>query len=120
MWSLIKPKARHLVALAVFLPLLLSTLYVVTKNTDAYEEAVRFVAQDTRVAASIGKVKKTDFKFWEGFEFTGSKANFSIEASSEKGTFIVDVRLHSAADVWHVESADIRGSDGAPIRIVTR
>jgi len=108
MWPLIKPKARHLVALVLFLPLLLLTLYSVTKNTDAYEEAARFVAQDVRVAASIGQVKKTDFEFWKGFEFTGSNANFSIEATSEKGTFIVDVRLRHVAGTWRVEAADIR------------
>lgn len=117
MWPLIKPKARHFVALAVFLPLLLLTLYFVAKNTDAYEEAERFVAQDARVAASIGNVKKIDFRFWEGFEFTGSNANFSIEATSDKGTFIVDVRVRSVAGAWRVEAADIRARDGTLIRI---
>jgi len=64
MWSLIKPKVRHLMALAVFLPLMLLVLYLVTKKTDAYEEAARFVAEDARLSASIGTVQKTDFKFW--------------------------------------------------------
>jgi hypothetical protein len=118
MWPLIRPKARHLVALAVFLPLLLLGLYLVTKNTDAYEEAARFVEQDARVAASIGTVKKTDFKFWEGFEFTGNNANFSVKATSDRGTFVVDVRLRCVAGAWRVEAADIRGQGGTLTRIV--
>lgn len=117
MWPLIKPKARHLVALAVFLPLLLLGLYIVTKNTDAYEEAARFVAEDDRVAASIGIVKKTDFRFWEGFEFTGRNAHFSIGATSDKGTFVVDVYLHSVAGEWNVEAANIREHDDTLTRI---
>ncbi len=117
MWPLIKPKARHLLVLALFLPLLLLTLYVVTRNTDAYEEAERFVAQDARVVASIGRVTKTDFKFWEGFEFTGSNANFSIEAMTEEGTFIVDVRLRCSAGTWRLEMADILAHDGTQIHI---
>lgn len=118
MWPLVKPKARHIVALALFLPLLLLTLYLVAKNTDAYEEAERFVARDIRVATSVGQVKKTNFKFWEGFEFTGSNANFSIEATSEKDVFIIDVRLRCVAGTWRVEAADIRARDGTQTRIV--
>ncbi len=107
MWSLIRPKARHLVALAVFLPLLLLTIYLVTTNTDAYAEAARFVTQDARVTAAIGAVQKSDFKFWDGFEFTGNTANFSIEATSDKGKFVVNVRLRCIAGIWRVETADI-------------
>ena len=118
MWSLIQPKARHFIALAVFLPLLVLVLYLVAKNTDAYDEAARFVAKDVRVVAVIGAVQKTDLKFWKEFEFTGSNANFSIEAKSSQGTFVVDVRLHCVAGVWRVKAADIYGPGDTVTRIV--
>lgn len=122
MWPLIKPKARHLVALAIFLPSLLLTLYLITINSEDYEQAERFVAQDARVAASIGQVKKTDFKFWSGFESAtsggGGHASYSFEATTDKGVFTIDVHLRRASGKWRVEAADIRGRDGAQNRIV--
>jgi len=112
MWSLIKSKAGYLVALAVFLLMLLLVLYIVAKNTDAYDEAARFVSEDARIVASIGTVQKTSLKFWDGFEFTGNNANFSIEATSEKGTFVVDVHVRRVGGAWRVDTAEIRGRDG--------
>lgn len=94
--------------MAIFVPSLLITLYLTTKNTDAYEAAERFVATDARIAASIGSVTKTSFKFWDGFEFTGSDANFSLGATTDKGEFVVEVRLHCVAGSWRVDTADIR------------
>lgn len=117
MWALIKPKPRHLVALAVVLPLLLLTLYLVTKNTAAYEEAERFVSTDARIVDSIGRVSRVEFKFWKGFEFTGSDATFSFEATSEKGAFTVDVRLRCVAGKWRVETVDIRTQNRLEKRI---
>lgn len=116
MWALIKPKPRHIVALAIFLPLLLLMLYLVTINSEDYEEAERFVSQDTRVAASIGRVQKTDFKFWSGFESAtsggGGHASYVFEATTDKGIFTVDVRLRRASGTWRMEAANIRGRDG--------
>lgn len=103
--------------MAIFLPLLLITLYLTTKNTDAYEAAARFVATDARIAASIGPVAKTSFKFWDGFEFTGSDANFSLDATTDKGKFVVEVHLRYLAGTWRVETADIRARDGTQTRI---
>jgi hypothetical protein len=88
MWSLIRPRARHLVALAARLTSLLLLLYIVTKNAVACKEAARFVATDARVAGSIGPVQKTDFRFWEGFELTGNAASRPIEATSDKGASV--------------------------------
>ena len=121
MWPLIKPKVRHLVALAIFLPSLLVMLYLVTINSEDYEEAERFVAQDARVAASIGHVKKTDFKFWSGFESAtsggGGHANYSFEATTDQGVFTIEVHLRRASGTWRVEAADVRARDGTQTRI---
>ena len=117
MWALIKPRARHVIALAIFLPLLLLTVYLVTINSEDYEEAERFISQDARVADSIGRVIKTTFEPWKGFEFGGGKASYSFEATTDKGVFTIDVRLRRASGKWHIEDADIRGRDGMQSRI---
>jgi hypothetical protein len=118
MWALIRPKARHVVTLAIVLPLLLLTLYFVTKSTEAYEEAERFVSADARVVDAIGRISRVEFKFWEGFEFTGSEANFSYEVMSEKGAFTIEVHLRKTSGKWHTETASIRAQNGMEKRIV--
>jgi hypothetical protein len=123
MWRLIQPKGRHLVALVVFVSLLLTLLYVVTRQTDAYEAAERFVSSDARVAESVGTVTRIDFKFWEGFQFmssaNGGEANFTFEVVGSKGGIsIIEVHLRSSSGTWRVVTADIRSSEGATSRIV--
>ena len=122
MWRLMVPKARHVVALVVFLSLLLSLLYGVTPRTDAYEAAERFVLADARVAESVGSVIRAEFKFWNGFHFTsssnGGEANFTFEVVGSKKVSTVEVHLRSSSGVWRVVTADVRTSDGATSRIV--
>jgi hypothetical protein len=122
MWPVMLPKARHIVALAVFTSLLLTLLYVVTPNTDPYEAAERFLSSDTRVTAVVGPVARTRFRFWDGFHFISSancgEANFTFEVAGSKGASIIEVHLRSSSGVWHVVTADIRSSDGAASRIV--
>lgn len=108
MWSMMKPKIRHLLGVSVFLPLTLLLLYSVTQNTPAYNEASRFVQTDAATSRQIGRVIETKFNFWDGFAFTGSNANFSIEAIGEKGRCTVDVSLIHVNGKWHVESSAIR------------
>jgi len=122
MWRLTMPKARHFIALAVFVPSLLILLYVVERNSDSYEAAERFLATDVRVVASVGSVTRIDFKFWEGFEVVGSSnggtARYTFEVTGSKGVSIVEVILRSSLGVWRVVTADVRTSDGATSRIV--
>ncbi|TFY98724.1 hypothetical protein [Ramlibacter rhizophilus] len=117
MWTLSKPKVRHLLALVIFVPLLLLTLYFVTINSDDYEEALRFVSEDARVANSIGRVSRADFKFWSGFDSGGGIAHYSFEAATETGVFGIKVRLKKISGSWRVEAADIHARDGTVKRI---
>jgi hypothetical protein len=112
MWQLMIPKARHLAALVIFVPVLLFAVYLVAKNTDAYAEAERFVLRDERVAQSIGNVEKVEFKFWRGFEFGSDDTNFAFQARTNKGVFDLVVRLRSAGQVWRVDSVNISGPNG--------
>ncbi len=119
--SSLLPKRRHWVALVIFVPLLLLALYLVTVNGEDYETAKRFVAQDARVAVTIGKVRRVDLKFWRGFESVGGNgghASYSFDATSDKGEFLVEVRLGNIAGAWRVEAADIRGQDGTLTHVV--
>ena len=53
MWRLMMPKPRHLIVMAIFVSLLLLLLYAVTRHTDPYEAAERFLVSDSRVTASV-------------------------------------------------------------------
>jgi hypothetical protein len=110
------PKRRHIVALVVFSLLLLATLYFVAIFSEDYETAEQFVAHDSRVSASIGKVQRVNFKFWDGFDSVGGNggsASYSFNAITDKGEFVIEVHLRCSAGIWRVEAADIRAHDGA-------
>ncbi len=118
MWSLIIPKRRHVVALIIFLALFLPLLYTVARHTEPYETAEQFLLSDDRVASSVGPVDRIDFRFWEGFHFTGGDANFTFEVTGSKGTSIIEMHLRNSSGVWRVVTADVRASDGSTSRIV--
>ncbi|MEF9388220.1 hypothetical protein V4890_21730 [Ralstonia solanacearum species complex bacterium KE056] len=109
-------------AMVLFVPLLLLALYLITVNGEDYETAKKFVAQDAHIAATTGKVRRVGFKFWSGFESVGGNgghASYSFNAASDKGEFLVEVRLGHVAGAWRVEAADIRGQDGTLTHVVT-
>lgn len=122
MWRLMVPKARHVIALAVFTLLLLALLFVVERNSDPYEAAERFLSSDVRVAAAVGPVTRIKFKFWAGFDVVSSSnggvANYTFEVTGSKGVSMIEVHLRSSSGVWQVVTADVRSSEGATSRIV--
>jgi hypothetical protein len=118
MWSLIIPKPRHLVALILFLALLLGLLYFVTRNSEPYETAEQFLLSDGRIASAVGPVAQVNFRFWDGFDFTGGNARFTFGVTGSKGSFVVALDLRRSSGVWHVVTADVRALDGSTSRIV--
>lgn len=118
MWSLIVPKRRHVIALVVFVPLMLGCLYFFARNTESYEVAEHFLRSDGRIASAVGPVAQVNFKFWEGFHFTGGEASFTFDVTSGKGTSVVSLQLRRSSGVWSVTAADVRAADGSTSRIV--
>src|SRR5258708_22060979 len=115
-WWIVRPKARHLIAFAAFVLLLIPTVYLVARNTDPYEEAERFISTDRRVGDLVGPITKADFAFWDGFDFDGSTAVFSFHVIGAKGDFIVTTHLTSNAGRWRVSSVDIHPETGSGAR----
>lgn len=118
MWSLIVPRRRHVVALIIFLALFLPLLYVVARHTEPYETAERFLLSDSRISSSVGPVSRVEFRFWDGFHFTGGDATFAFEVTGSKGTSIIELHLRSSSGVWRVVTADVRTLDGSTTRLV--
>lgn len=118
MWSLILPKPRHVVAFVVFVPLMLGLLYFFTRNTEPYETAEHFLRSDGRIASAVGPVAQVNFKFWQGFHFTGGEASFTFEVTGSKGASLVELQLQRSAGTWRVIAADVRAADGSTSRIV--
>jgi hypothetical protein len=116
------PKARHMIALAIFTALLFALLYVVERNSDQYEVAERFLSSDVRVAELVGKPAHIRFKFWDGFDVVassnGGHANYTFEVSGSKGKAVVEIQLRSSAGRWQVMTATVRRADGSTTRIV--
>lgn len=122
MWRLSFPKARHVVALTVFLLLLLISIYVLTRHTASYEAAEKFLMSDARVSSAVGPVERIKFKFWDGFDFSslpnGGEATFTFEVTSIKGTSIVELHLRSSSGTWRVTAAEVRAPRSLAARIV--
>lgn len=110
-------KPRHIVMLALSPLIVLLSIDLGIRHTDAYGQAALFVSRDARVAALTGTVDRADFRFWHGFTYVGDRAGFSFTAMSGKRAFIVDVRLHRWPGAWRVRDADIRGPDGSETHI---
>lgn len=118
MWSLIVPKRRHIIALIVFAPLMLGLLYFSARNAEPYEVAEYFLRSDQRIASVVGPVAQINFKFWEGFHFTGGDASFTFEVTGSKGASVVVLHLQRSAGAWRVIAADVRPAGGSTSRVV--
>ena len=105
-------RRKHLVILALSVPVLLLMLYLGARHSDAYGKAKRFVSRDSRISSLIGPVHRVDFRFWRGFSVTGHDADFTFLATGGGGSYIVDVRLRHRHGAWRVHDADIRTGDG--------
>jgi hypothetical protein len=115
-----KPKRRHIIAFLLFTFLLFGALYVVTINGDDFQVAEGFVTRNPKLLQSIGQVRRVKFRYWDGFESVdgnGGLANYSFDAVTNGGTFLIQVHLRCESGMWHVQDADIFGPDGS--RVVT-
>lgn len=102
-------RARHLLILAVLLPLFLFSLYLFAKHSDAYENAEYFARNSAHVTKRIGTVSKVSFRFWDGFDIapagSGGEASFVLGVSGSSEGAVLDVRLKRIGNIWRVERA---------------
>ncbi len=119
---MIKLTAKHVVALAMFLPIALLAQYLVTISNESYEEAKLFITQDARVVAAIGQVKKIEFKFWSNYGFVESSssghADYLFAATTDQGVFTIGISLRKTSGLWHIEAAEARVPGRSQARIV--
>jgi hypothetical protein len=108
------PKRHHWISMAIFIPVLLFGIYIVTVNSESYVVAKQFVEHDSQIMESIGKVKLNKFKFWSGFSFVngdGGCANYSFNAITDRKVFLIKVHLKNISGLWCIKSADIYTDD---------
>jgi hypothetical protein len=120
MWPLVRPKARHLWALLVFVPALLFIQHFIVVRSDDYLTAETFVANDKRLSEVIGPIQKADFKFWDEFTSVGGvggSASYSFDVVTGKGKFVAVVELRNDGKVWHVVAAHGHDANGGPFRV---
>lgn len=120
MWPLVKPKARHFLAMLVFVPVLLIAQYFLVIQSNEYQEAENFVSSDQRLSGVIGAVKKFDFKFWADFKSVagiGGSASYSFNVTTERGMFVATVELRNSSEGWHVVKAYGQDPNGATFRV---
>jgi hypothetical protein len=105
---------------ALFAVLLIGLQYKIATISDEYRVAKEFIALDSKIASSIGKVQHVEFRFWDGFDsVSGSDghANYTFDATTSQGKFTVDVHLRFERGAWNVASVEVRGPTGEQVHI---
>jgi hypothetical protein len=103
--------------------LILATLiflltYFEARHSDPYEVAERFLYTDARVKEAVGPVARVDFRFWDGFEYSGGEAKFTFTVIGRNGASVTDVHLRSLSGAWSVLTVELRDGGGLASRIV--
>ena len=108
-------------AIAVFAAVVLLVRFTAV-NSEAYEFAEGFVAQDGRVASLTGKQGERSLLWFKGFSMSyGDKdgeASLTIRVSGEGGVFDVPLSLKKSQGHWNVVSAKAINDKGDATSIV--
>jgi hypothetical protein len=117
-----RPRPYQVVAaVAVFAAVVLLVRFTAI-NSEAYEFAQGFVAQDGRVASLTGKQRERSLLWFKGFSMSyGDKdgeASLIIRVTGERGEFNVPLALQKRQGRWSVVGAKVINGNGETTVVV--
>lgn len=114
---------RHLLLYTSATVLITAVTFLMVVNSEPYDLAKGFVAQDFRVAQVTGVQTDRSFAPLGGFRYTfgdrTGEANFSFKVKSDRGQFEVRVVLSKRDGQWTVASAQAVDGKGAISTVVS-
>lgn len=117
------PKRRHLLLYLGATVLITAVTFFVLVNSEPYEFAKSFVAQDSRLLQVTGAQTASRFSPLKGFRYTfgerTGEANFTFKVTGDRGSFDVRVMLEKREGRWEVVSARTVSSSGAVSDVVS-
>jgi hypothetical protein len=103
------PKRQHLLLYLAATVLITAVTFFMLVNSEPYEFAKSFVAQDSRVLQVTGAQTACRFSPLKGFGYTfgdrTGEANFTFKVAGDRGEFDVRVVLEKREGRWAVISA---------------
>lgn len=113
--------AQVIAAVLVFAAVLL-LVHFTTVNSEVYEVADGFVAQDGRIAKLTGRQSERTLVWRKGFDMSygdnSGQASLTMHVAGDQGTFDVPLLLQKRQGRWGVVSAKVVSEKGETFVIV--
>jgi hypothetical protein len=97
-------------------------VYFTTVNSEVYEFADQFVAEDARVGKATGRQFERKLRWHEGFSMSygdsSGEASLTMRVIAERGAFNVPLAPHKRQGRWSVVSAKAIDEKGETMVIV--
>lgn len=116
-----RPRPGQVIAAVLVFIAVVLLVYFTTVNSEVYEFADGFVAQDTRVANVTGRQSERSLRWLSGFDMSygdnDGEASLTLRVTGDRGTFDVPLALKKWQGRWSVVSAKAVGEQGETVLI---
>lgn len=117
-----RPRPGQVIAAVLVFVAVVLLVYFTTVNSEVYEFADQFVAEDARVGKATGRQFERKLRWHEGFSMSygdgSGEASLTMRVIAERGEFNVPLALHKQQGRWAVVSAKAVNEKGETVVIV--
>ncbi len=117
-----RPRPYQVVLAAVVFAAVVLLVRFSAVNSEVYEFADGFVAQDGRIATVTGRQGERSLRWLKGFSMSygdsSGEASLTVRVAGERGTFDVPLSLEKRQGSWVVVSAKAINEKGETVVIV--
>jgi hypothetical protein len=117
-----RPRPAQVIAAVLVFAAVLLLVHFTTVNSEVYEFADGFVAQDGRITKLTGRQSKRALRWHKGFGMSygdsSGEASLTMQVTGDQGTFDVPLVLLKRQGRWSVVSAKAVSEKGETVVIV--
>ena len=117
-----RPRPAQAIAAFLVFAAVLMLVHFTTVNSEVYEFADGFVAQDGRIAKLTGRQSERTLRWYKGFGMSygdnSGQASLTMRVNGDQGTFDVPLVLQKKQGRWSVVSAKAVSDKGETVVIV--
>jgi hypothetical protein len=117
-----RPRPAQIIAAVLVFAAVLLLVHFTTVNSEVYEFADGFVAQDGRIAKLTGRQSERTLRWRKGFDMSygdnSGQASLTMHVTGDQGTFDVLLVLQKKQGRWTVVSVKAVNEKGETVEIV--
>lgn len=117
-----RPRPAQVVVAILGFAAVLALVHFTTVNSEVYEFADGFVAQNGRVTELTGRQSERTLRWYKGFDMSygdnDGEASLTVRVTGDRGTFDVPIALKKRQGRWSVVSAKAVNEKGETVVIV--